>query len=321
MPRVLLTGITGFVGSHLAERLLQSGDEVHGLAIEEPPYPHLEGIASHIDIHRADLGDAASVRAGVDAARPDVVIHLAGQAIPSLAQRDVAGTIAVNVVGTATVLDAIAAYPGMRLVYASSADVYGDPERIPVDEDAPLRPTNVYAATKAASEALVREFGDRGQNATVILRPVNQNGPRQHPGLAASAFAKQIAEVEAGRTEPVIRHGRLDAARDFLDVRDMAKAYAAALRLEPARTETYNVGTGIAVTIDEVLRILVGLARVPVRTELDPERVRPGDATEMAVDAARFRAATGWAPQIPLERSLADLLDHWRAAVVRQVRT
>ena len=316
---MLITGITGFVGSHLAERLLQSGDEVHGLAIEESPYPNLAAIESHVDIHRADLADASSVRRGVEAARPDVVIHLAGRAIPSLAQQDVAGTIAVNVVGTATVLDAVAAHPGMRLVYASSADVYGDQGRIPVPEDAPLRPTNVYAATKAATEALVREFGDRGSNPTVILRPVNQNGPRQHPGLAASGFAKQIAEVEAGLTEAVIRHGRLDAARDFLDVRDMARAYAAAARLSPARTETYNVGTGIAVKIDTILRILVGLARVPVRTELDPERVRPGDATEMVVDAARFRAATGWLPAIPLERSLADLLDHWRAAIARPV--
>ena len=316
---MLLTGITGFVGSHLAERLLQNGDEVHGLAIEEPPYPNLAAIAEHIDVHRADLADGDSVRSGVEAARPDIVIHLAGQAIPSLAQQDVAGTIAVNVVGTATVLDALAAHPGMRLVYASSADVYGDQGRVPVPEDAPLRPTNVYAATKAATEALVREFGDRGSNSTVILRPVNQNGPRQHPGLAASGFAKQIAEVEAGLSEPVIRHGRLDAARDFLDVRDMAMAYAAAMRLAPARTETYNVGTGIAVTIETILRILVGFARAPVRTELDPERVRPGDATEMAVDATRFRAATGWTPQVPLERSLADLLDHWRATVARPV--
>ena len=316
---MLLTGITGFVGSHLAERLLQSGDEVHGLAMEEPPYANLAAIAEHIDIHRADLGDAQSVRAGIEAARPDTVIHLAGQAIPSLAQRDAAGTIAVNVVGTATVLDAVAAHPGTRLVYASSADVYGEPDRIPVPEDAPLRPTNVYAATKAATEALVREFGDRGPNPTVILRPVNQNGPRQHPGLAASGFAKQIAEAEAGLAEPVIRHGRLDAARDFLDVRDMALAYAAAARLAPERTETYNVGTGTAVAIDTILQILVGLARVPVRTALDPERVRPGDATQIAVDAARFRAATGWAPQVSLERSLADLLDHWRASVARPV--
>ena len=110
MPRVLITGITGFVGSHLAERLLQSGDEVHGLAIEEPPYANLAAIVEHVDIHRGDLADAASVRAGIEASRPDVVIHLAGQAIPSLAQRDVAGTIAVNVAGTATVLDAVAAY-------------------------------------------------------------------------------------------------------------------------------------------------------------------------------------------------------------------
>ncbi len=318
MPRVLITGITGFVGSHLAERLLQSGYEVHGLAVEEPPYANLAAVAAHIDVHRATLADAESVRAGVDAADPDVVVHLAGQAITSLAQADATGTVAVNVVGTATVLEAVGQHPGTRLVYASSATVYAIPEHPPATEETPLRPRNVYAATKAAAEVLVREFGDRGLNPAVILRPVNQIGPRQHPGLAASGFAKQIAEAEAGLAEAVIRHGSLDGARDFLDVRDMARAYVAAARLSPARTETYNVGTGIAVTIDTILRTLVGLARIPVRTELDPERVRPGDATEMAVDATRFRAATGWMPEVSLERSLADLLDHWRASVAGQ---
>jgi GDP-4-dehydro-6-deoxy-D-mannose reductase len=205
----------------------------------------------------------------------------------------------------------------MRFIYASSADVYGVPERVPVNEDAPLRPTNVYAASKAAAEAIVREFGDRDGHPTVILRPANTNGPRQHPGLAASGFAKQIAEAEAGLAEPVIRHGRLDAQRDFLDVRDIAAAYAAAIALSPNRTETYNVGSGEPVTIERILHTLVGLARVKVRTELDPERVRGGDPTLLALDVTRFRARTGWAPKIPLERSLEDTLDHWRAVTAR----
>ena len=136
-----------------------------------------------------------------------------------------------------------------------------------MDEDAPLRPTNVYAASKAAAEALVREFGDRHDHPTVILRPANTNGPRQHPGLAASAFAKQIAEAEAGHAPPLIKHGRLDAQRDFIDVRDVAAAYAAAMALAPDRTETYNVGTGEPVTVERILQILVRLSRVPVRTE------------------------------------------------------
>ncbi len=245
------------------------------------------------------------------------MVHLAGQAIPSLAQRDAGGTIQVNVVGTANVLAALEPFPGTHLVYASSADVYGVPDRVPVSEDAPLRPTNVYAASKAAAEALVREFGDHADRPTVIFRPANTNGPRQHPGLAASAFAKQIAEAEAGLGPAVIKHGRLDAQRDFIDVRDIAAAYVAAIALTPDRTETYNVGTGNPVTIEHVLQTLVGLARIPVRTEVDPERVRAGDPTVLALDASRFSARTGWAPAIPLERSLADLLDHWRSVTAR----
>jgi GDP-4-dehydro-6-deoxy-D-mannose reductase len=317
--RVLITGITGFVGSHLAERLLADGLEIHGIAFEPPPYANLTTIASTLRIHRADLSDPDSLRAAVTAARPDAVVHLAGQAIPSLAQRDASGTVNLNVVGTANLLAALATLDGARLVYASSADVYGLPDRVPVDEDAPLRPTNVYAASKAAAEAFVREFGDRAGHPTVILRPANTNGPRQHPGLAASGFAKQIAEAEAGLVEPVIRHGRLDAQRDFLDVRDVAAAYAAAIGLAPERTETYNVGSGEPVSVDRVLRTLLHLARIPVRTELDPDRVRPGDPTVVALDASRFRTRTGWAPKMTLERSLADTLEHWRSVTARAV--
>ena len=315
--RVLLTGITGFVGSHLAERLVADGHEVHGIAFEPPPHANLTAIARDVRIHHADLADPDALAGAVRDARPDAVVHLAGQAIPSLAQRDAAATIQVNVVGTANVLAAVDPFPGTHLVYASSADVYGVPERVPVSEDAPLRPTNVYAASKAAAEALVREFGDHPDRPTVIFRPANTNGPRQHPGLAASAFAKQIAEAEAGLGPAVIKHGRLDAKRDFIDVRDVAAAYVAAIALTPERTETYNVGTGEAVSIERVLRTLVDLARIPVRAEVDPERVRGGDATVLALDASRFRERTGWAPSIPLERSLADLLDHWRSVTAR----
>lgn len=315
--RVLITGITGFIGSHLAERLIADGHEVHGIAFEAPPHPNLAAIASKVRIHRADLADPDALRDAVAAARPDAFVHLAGQAIPSLAQRDASATVAVNVVGTANVLAALDPFEGTHLVFASSADVYGVPDHGPIAEDTPVRPTNVYAASKAAAEALVREFGDRDGHPTVILRPANTNGPRQHPGLAASGFARQIAEAEAGQAPPMIRHGRLDSKRDFVDVRDVAAAYVAAIALAPERTETYNVGSGEAVSIERILETLVRLARVPMKTELDAERVRPGDATVLALDTSSLRARTGWTPQIPLERSLADLLDYWRAAVAR----
>ncbi|HET9809519.1 MAG TPA: GDP-mannose 4,6-dehydratase, partial [Candidatus Limnocylindria bacterium] len=261
---VLITGITGFAGSHLAERFVTAGNIVHGIAHEDPPFPNLAAVADRVRVHRGNILDVAAVSAALASARPDAVVHLAAQAVPTLAAQDPVSAVRVNVLGTATLLAALDAHPKIRLVMASSADVYGAPEAELVDESAPVRPANVYAATKVASEALVTEFGDRRAAATTVLRPANQNGPRQHPGLAASAFAKQIAEAEAGVAEPVVKHGVLDARRDFLDVRDMADAYARAADLTEPGVAVYNVGSGVAVSVGEILETLIALARVPV---------------------------------------------------------
>jgi len=313
VPRVLVTGISGFAGSHLAELLVSRGYEVHGLAHEGPPFANLRSIQDRVRIHEGDITRLEDVQGALAGSRADAVVHLAGMAVPTIASKDPIAAVRVNVLGTAAVLSALEEHPRTRLVFASSADVYGAPDRIPVDEDAPLRPGNVYAATKVASEALTRELAARHAVPVVILRPANQNGPRQHPGLAASAFAKQIAEAEAGIAEPVIKHGRLDAERDFLDVRDMARAYAAALGLD--ESGTFNVGTGRAVPIAEILDTLIALSRIPVRAELDQSRVRSGEPTRMALDATRFRQKTDWSPQIALADSLRDTLDHWRSSI------
>lgn len=320
MPRrVLITGITGFAGSHLAERFVASGEDVHGLAFEEPPYPNLARVAREVRIHRGDVTSLDDVRAATKASAPDVVIHLAGQAVPALAARDPVGAVRVNVLGTAAVLCAVEESRA-SLVLASSGDVYGAPEHSPVDEDAPVRPANPYAATKVAAEALARELGDRAMRAVVILRPTNQVGPRQHPGLVASAFAKQVAEAEVGRGAPVVRHGSLEARRDFIDVRDMAEAYVLASEIDAPGTHIFNVGTGHAVEIREILSALLRFARIPVRAELDAERVRSGNASAFSLDATRFSTRTGWRPRIPLETSLRDLLDYWRDQVRQEAR-
>ena len=316
MLRVLVTGITGFAGSHLAEHLVSRGDEVHGLAHENAPFANLAAVRDRVRIHEGDITSLEDVRGAIAGSQPDALVHLAGIAVPTIAAADPVAAVRINVLGTATVLTALENHPHARLVLASSADVYGAPERVPVDEDAPLRPANVYAATKVAAEALTQELAARHGAPVVILRPANQNGPRQHPGLAASAFAKQIAEAEAGLIEPVVRHGRLDAERDFLDVRDMARAYAAALDL--GESGTFNVGTGRAVAIAEILETLLALARIPIRAELDPSRVRSGEATRIALDATRFRQKTGWSPRVALADSLRDTLDHWRSVSTRQ---
>jgi len=321
VPRtVLITGITGFAGSHLAERFLTQGVVVHGVAHEDPPHPNLAAIADRVQVHRGNILDLASLTAALGVTRPDAVVHLAAQAVPTLAARDPVSAVRVNVLGTATLLAALDAHPDVRLVMASSADVYGVPDAGLVDERAPLRPANVYAATKVASEALVREFAGRRDAATTVLRPANQIGPRQHPGLAASAFAKQIAEAEAGLAEPVVKHGVLDARRDFLDVRDMAAAYVLASELAGPGATVFNVGTGQAVSVAEILETLIALARVPMRAELDPERVRSGASASFALDSSRFRTRTGWAPRIDLRTSLADTLDYWRGQVRAEVR-
>ena len=313
MLRVLITGITGFAGSHLAEHLVSRGDEVHGLAHEPPPFANLTAVLDRVRIHEGDITRLEDVEGAIAGSQADAIVHLAGMAVPTLASKDPVAAVRINVLGTAAVLSALDRRPKTRLVLASSADVYGAPDRVPVSEDAPVRPTNVYAATKVAAEALARELAARHPAPVVILRPANQNGPRQHPGLAASAFAKQIAEAEAGRAEPVVRHGRLDAERDFLDVRDMARAYAAAMDLD--ESGTFNVGTGRAVPIAEVLDMLIALARVPVRKELAPARVRGGDPVRLALDATRFRQKTGWSPRIALADSLRDTLDFWRSSI------
>jgi GDP-4-dehydro-6-deoxy-D-mannose reductase len=316
MLRVLVTGISGFAGSHLAEHLVSRGDEVHGLAHEPPPFKNLFAVRDRVRIHEGDITSLEDVRGALAGSQADAVVHLAGVAVPTIATADPVAAVRINVLGTATVLTALEQHPKTRLVLASSADVYGVPDRVPVDEDSPVRPGNVYAATKVAAESLTRELAERHGAPVVILRPANQNGPRQHPGLAASAFAKQIAEAEAGLAEPVVRHGRLDAERDFVDVRDMARAYAAALGL--GEGGTFNVGTGRAVAIGEILDILIGLARIPVRSELDPSRVRGGAPTRLALDTTRFRQKTHWSPRIALADSLRDTLDHWRSVSIRR---
>jgi len=318
MLRVLITGITGFAGSHLAEHLVSRGDEVHGLAHEPPPFKNLAAVEDRVRIHEGDITRLEDVQGALAGSRADAVVHLAGMAVPTLASSDPVAAVRVNVLGTAAMLTALEQHTNTRLVLASSADVYGAPDRVPVDETAPVQPGNVYSATKVAAEALASELGARHGAPVVILRPANQNGPRQHPGLAASAFAKQIAEAEAGFTEPVVRHGRLDAERDFLDVRDMARAYAAALEID--ESGTFNVGTGQAVAIAEILQTLLALARIPIRAELDPSRVRGGEPTRIALDATRFRQKTGWSPRIALADSLRDTLDFWRSSVRQGAR-
>jgi GDP-4-dehydro-6-deoxy-D-mannose reductase len=199
-------------------------------------------------------------------------------------------------------------------VYCSSAAVYGLPDRLPVDENAPLRPMTPYGEGKTKAESMVTRYASTGRSA-VILRPGNLLGPRQRSGLAVSDFARQVAEIESGRGPSVLRHGRLDIERDFLDVRDMARACASVLRAVQPALSVFNVGSGRAVALSEIVRILRAHARREIRLESDESRVRPGEVQSIALDTSRLRRATGWSAAIPLERSVIDTLDYWRSLV------
>lgn len=301
--RALVTGAAGFVGRWLVRELAAGGHTVVGSG-QEPAAPYaLPAGAAWVAL---DVCSAASVRAAVDAARPDAVFHLAGQASVGGSFADPEGTWEVNATGTLRV--ALALPEGTRLLLAGSAEVYGavPGAEQPIAETRPLRPANPYAASKAAAEMAALQAGASVGVEVVLARAFNHTGPGQDPRFALPSFARQLAEIRAGRAEPVLRVGNLSARRDLLDVRDVVRAY---LRLVEAGApgEAYNVASGEAHEMAEVVRTLVELSGTRARIEVDEDRVRPVDVPLLLGDAGKLRAL-GWAPRIPFRETLRDLL-------------
>lgn len=314
MSNILITGITGFAGSHLTERLLASGDvAVHGLS-RGTPGP-LAPVAGRISWHTGDLLDAGFVRRTVAAAVPHDIVHLAGFASPSRSHRDPGAVLRANVTGTLHLLEAVRlTLPDARVLVVGSAHEYGlaREEENPLDEDTPLRPTTPYAVSKIAQDFLALKYALHDGLQVVRVRAFNHIGPRLDADLAVSAFARQIAALERTSAGPrVLRVGSLTPVRDFTDVRDMVAAYELALR-HGRVGEVYNVGSGRGYAVGEVVERLVQLARVPIQVEVDPERVRALESPRLVCDPTRFRTLTGWEPRYTLDEALATVLDYWR---------
>jgi GDP-4-dehydro-6-deoxy-D-mannose reductase len=261
-----------------------------------------------------DVTDDGSIRAVLEAARPDVVYHLAGASSGAAAWRRPIACYEVNALGTLRLLEGVRRLGlATTTVVASSGEVYGtaDDEAHPLTEDSPLRPLSPYAASKASQDLVAAQYPRAYGMRVIRLRLFNHTGPRHPEQFVASSFARQIARAERGLQEPVLEVGNLEARRDFVDVRDVARAYRLAARREVSG-DVFNVCSGRAISIRRILELLLGLARCELTVRPDPERMRPADIPLLLGDPRRFREATGWVPEVPIERTLADLLDWWR---------
>ena len=327
--RALITGIAGFAGSHLADYLLglqggADGVELCGIDLpREGPrqiaYRNIAHIAAHIDLRLVDLADYETARGILKEVRPDQIYHLAAQAAVGRSWANPTETLVNNISAQANLLHAVVAL-GLRprILIVGSADEYGlvQPDELPIDEETPLRPMNPYAVSKIAQDFLGCQYHISHHLEIVRVRPFNHIGPRQGPGFVVPDFSQQIARIEAGLQEPVMRVGNLTAKRDFTDVRDVVRAYHLALTRGRAG-QVYNIGSSRAYAIQEILDMLLSLSSAEVRVESDPARMRPSDVPVTVCDSSRLRADTGWQPTRTLEKSLRDVLDDWRERVRR----
>lgn len=321
--RVLVTGVSGFVGGHLAEHLIDAGDLVVGLSATGRWPRALEHIGRSARLEACDLTEVSEsdLAALIARKRPDVIYHLAAQANPQASVADPRGTWALNLGGTLNLLEALrASKVPSRVVLVGSGVCYGNPapEYLPVSESCPLRPNNPYAASKAAADLLGIQHFLSHEADVVIVRPFNHAGPRQSPSYVLSALARQVAEVEAGKV-PRVEVGNLDVVRDFTDVRDVVRAYRLLAELGAAG-EIYNLGTGRGTKIADALTSLVAMAEMSAAVEVhvDPARVRPVDQPLLVANPSKLQAATGWRPLVSTEQTLADMLNHWRETIARE---
>lgn len=324
---IVVTGITGFAGSHLAELLTHRGHHVRGLGGPKDPLTHLEGLIeagelSRTDIVRADLEDRSVLESLLNPA-PDCVYHLAAQASVPRSWDNPRETFRINVMGTLSLLDCLRELrPHPKMLYVGSADVYGNSANavLPgengglIAEDCPLNPMNPYALSKATADNLCRQYFLRDGLPIVRVRAFNHIGPRQGSGFAAADFAKQIAVGEVDSNLRQLHVGNLEAVRDFTDVRDMVRAYELALTHGESGA-VYNVCTGIGHTIQELLDGLLSLATCDFEIVPDPALLRPVEIPRFVGSNKLFVDTIGWMPRIPWEQTLSDILDYHRQTI------
>lgn len=316
MKKVLVIGAAGFVGSYLIDRIQRDRDwQVDATKMEGERFEH-----ENVNVWNLDILDRDAVTDLLGRLRPDYIFHLAAQSSVAVSWKDPDLTADVNIKGAIHVLDAVRGLdPKPRVLLIGSCEEYGRvrEDEVPVSEDTALRPGNLYAATKACQNMIGKIYADAYGMDIVSVRAFNHVGPNQTPVFVVADFCRQVAEIEAGIREPVLRVGNISARRDFTDVRDVARAYVTLMERGKAG-ETYNVGSGEAVAISEILDKILSMSPAEIRVEVDPAKFRPIDVPVIEADVTRLKECCGWEREIPLEATLRETLEYWRRRLIHR---
>ena len=325
--KVLITGITGMVGSWLADHLLSCTDwKIFGLCRWISALDNIEhlipliNLKDRIELIYGDLGDSGSLDAAIRKSAPDFVFHLAAQSYPQTSFTSPVDTLNTNILGTCRLLESIQKNCTNQPVIhvCASSEVFGrvPREKLPINEECSFHPASPYAISKVGTDLVGRFYAEAYGMNVMTTRMFTHTGPRRGDVFAESSFAKQIALIEAGLLEPVVRTGNLESLRTWADVRDAVKAYHLLVTVDPQPGSYYNIGGDFSCSVGEMLQTLISFSsRKDIQVKTDPERLRPIDADLQVPDTSKFSAHTGWKPQIPFEKTMKDLLDYWRVRV------
>ncbi|MBF0245561.1 MAG: GDP-mannose 4,6-dehydratase [Planctomycetes bacterium] len=326
--KTLITGITGMVGSHLADYLLAHTPwDIYGMCRWRSPLGNVEHLLDRANrkdrvfFLDGDLCDTLSLITAIEQCRPDYIFHLAAQSYPTTSFTVPLSTLDTNILGTARLLEAVRRFPDLDPVIhvCASSEVFGrvPREKLPINEECSFHPASPYSISKIGTDLIGRFYAEAYGMKIMTTRMFTHTGPRRGDVFAESTFAKQIAMIEAGMIPPVVKTGNLDSLRTWSDVRDAVRAYYLLVTVNPVPGEYYNIGGTFSCTVGEMLRHLISLStcKGDIRVETESVRLRPLDADLQVPDTRKFQAHTGWQPAIPFEQTMQDLLDHWRERV------
>ncbi|HLC92848.1 MAG TPA: GDP-mannose 4,6-dehydratase [archaeon] len=316
MKKILITGVTGFAGSHLAEYIIDNKlGEIHGtFRGKSTDLANINHVKSSLNLVKCDITDYFVVKQTIKDIDPDYIFHLAAQSFVPESWKSPRETLETNIMGALNIYEAVREVnPGIKIQIASSSEIYGmvPEDELPIKETNQLRPLSPYGVSKVAMDLLGYQYHESYGLNIVRTRAFNHTGPRRGDVFVASNWTKQVAEIEKGTQEPVLMVGSLTSKRDFTDVRDVVRAYWLSLeKCEPG--EAYNICSGKTQTMQELLDMILSFTDKKIQVKVDPKRMRPSDVKVLLGDYSKFNKQTGWKPEIPLEKTIKDLLDYWR---------